>query len=172
MSSTDANKDVCPKATPQKEHEWLMQLLGDWTIAGECVMGPDEPPFKSEMKETVKSLGEIFVVAEGHGNTPDGETAKTLMTLGYDPLKKRYIGTWAGSMMTHMWIYDGEVDPTGKILTLNTEGPSFTDPNKQAKYQDIIEIVDKDHRILKSRTQKEDGEWSDYFMTAHYSRCK
>lgn len=172
MSTVDADQDVCKKEAPQKEHEWLTRLVDDWTVEGECSMGPDKPPFKSKMKETVRSLGGLFIVAEGEGQMPDGESVSTIMTLGYNPLTKRYVGTWVGSMMTHMWVYDGEMDATGKVLTLNAEGPSWSDPTKRARYQDIIEIVNDDHRILKSRTQNEDGQWAEFFMTAHYHRCK
>ena len=33
-----------------------------------------------------------------------------IMTLGYDPQKKRFVGTLIGSMMTHLWVYDGALD--------------------------------------------------------------
>ncbi len=38
-----------------------------------------------------------------------------------------------------------------------------------AKYQDIIEFVSDDHRMLKSRLRGPDGNWQN-FMTAHYRR--
>ena len=47
------------------------------------------------------------------------------MTLGYDPVQKRFVGTFIGSMMTHMWIYNGTLDAAGKVLTLDTEGPGL-----------------------------------------------
>lgn len=100
---------------------------------------------------------------------PDGDTATMILTLGYNPATKRYVGTWVGSMMTHMWIYDGEMDASGKVLTLNADGPSFTDPNKTAKYQDIIEIKDDNNRVLRSQVQGDDGKWF-HFMTANYRR--
>ena len=35
----------CPMtAEPTKEHQWLQQLVGEWTAEMECVMGPDQPP--------------------------------------------------------------------------------------------------------------------------------
>lgn len=166
---TETEQELCKKAEPQKEHEWLMQLVGSWTYEAECLMGPGQPPLKSQGTENVRSLGGLWIVGEGQSQMPDGEPATMLITLGYDPAEKRYVGTWVGSMMTHMWIYNGEMDTTGKILTLNAEGPDFTTPGKTAKYQDIIEIKDSTHRILKSRALGEDGQWHE-FMQAHYRK--
>ena len=39
------------KAEPQKEHQWLEQLLGEWTYEAEMQMGPGQPPMKSTGKE-------------------------------------------------------------------------------------------------------------------------
>jgi len=111
------------------------------------------------------------MVAEGQGEMPGGGTADMIMTLGYDPQKKKYLGTWIGSMMTHMWHYDGEMDAEGRILTLSAEGPSMAGDGTMAKYQDIIEIKSKDHRTLSSRVLGSDGTWN-HFMTAHYRRKK
>lgn len=163
------SQETCKLATPQEEHQWLTSLVGDWTFESECSMGPEHPPMKSSGKETVRSIGGLWIVGEGEGTMPDGGIGTTLISLGYDPAKKRYLGTWIGSMMTHMWIYDGEMDASGKILTLSAEGPSFTDPTKTTMYQDIIEIKDDNHRILRSQYQGENGEWT-HFMTAHYKR--
>jgi len=82
---------------------------------------------------------------------PGGIAATTLMTLGYDPAKGRFVGTWIGSMMTHLWVYDGELDPAGRVLTLNSEGPSMTGDGSFAKYQDIVEFMSDDHRVLTAR---------------------
>jgi hypothetical protein len=170
-TSTEVNQEMCHVAKPQKEHEWLTRLVGEWTYEGECSMGPDQPPMKSTGKETVRSLGGLWMVGESEANMPNGEPATMIITLGYDPKTNRYVGTWVGSMMTHMWHYDGEMDASGKVLTLNAEGPSFADPNKTAKYQDIIEVKDDNHRILRSQFQGEDGKWTQ-FMTANYKRTK
>ena len=156
-------------AQPQKQHEWLQQLVGKWTMEAEALAGPDQPSFKSTGTESVRSLGGLWVLCEGRGEMPGGGIANSLMTLGYDPQKKRYVGTWIGSMMTHLWVYDGEVDATGKVLTLSAEGPNFADEGKMARYRDVIEIVGSDHRTLTSHQLGDDGKWRQ-FMTAHYRR--
>lgn len=156
-------------APPRQEHMWLQKLVGDWTFESEC--GPGQPTEKYHGTETVKPLGEAWIVGEGQGEMPGGGIGKMMITLGFDPKRNRFVGTWVGSMMQHLWVYDGELDPSHRVLTLNSEGPSFTDPEKLAKYQDIIEIKNDEHRTLSSRVLGEDGKWT-HFMTANYWRTK
>ena len=131
-------------------------------------MGPDQPPAKMRGVEVVRSLGVLWIVAEGEGEMPGGGSAKTLMTLGYDPRIGRYVGTFVASMMTHLWPYNGSLDASEKVLTLDSEGPDFTG-QKTAKYQDRIEFIDDDYRVMTSRVLGDDGNWH-HFMTAHYRR--
>ncbi|MDJ1157758.1 DUF1579 domain-containing protein [Chelatococcus sp. SYSU_G07232] len=154
---------------PRKEHAWLHKFVGEWAYEGECVMGPDQPPAKATGLETVRSLGGLWVMGEGQGEMPGCGPASTVITLGYDPQKQRFVGTFIGSMMTHLWIYDGALDASGKVLTLDTEGPSFGDNGKMARYQDVVTLVSDDHRVMTSRVLEEDGTWRE-FMTAHYRR--
>lgn len=156
---------------PQKEHQWLEKLAGEWSYETEAAMEPGKPPEKFTGTESVRSVGGFWIMCEGRGIMPEIGMATTIMTLGYNPLTKRFVGTFIGSMMTHMWLYDGELDPAGKVLTLDTVGPSFTDEGKMVKYQDVIEIVDDDHRMLSSGTVGEDGKWHK-FMSATYRRTK
>lgn len=158
-------------AQPQQEHEWLQQLVGQWTSETEANMGPDKPTEVFKSTEIVRSIGGLWTVCEGLGEMPGGGMATTIMTLGYDPAKKRFVGTFIGSMMTHQWVYEGHLDAASKVLTLDTEGPSFAADGKLAKYQDIIEIKSPDHRTLTARTLGEDGQWTQ-FMTASYRRTK
>jgi hypothetical protein len=171
VNSQDKQVPSCPKVVLQKEHQWLDRLAGDWTYQAECCMGPNQPSFKHEGTETVSSLGKVWFIAQGKCKGPDGEPGQTMMTLGYDPSKKRFVGSFVGSMMTNLWIYEGELDPAQKILTLNTEGPDFSSPGKIAKYQDSIEFESDDHRILRSKMLDAKGDWNE-FMKAEYWRKK
>ena len=101
-------------------------MVGEWTYEHNCSMGPDQPPMKATGTESVRSVGGLWTMGEGRGEMPDGKPAVTVMTLGYDPQSKRFVGTFIGSMMTHMWIYNGTLDASGKVLTLDTEGPDFS----------------------------------------------
>jgi hypothetical protein len=155
------------KADVQKEHLWLSKLVGDWSFEAECLMGPGQPPVKTTGSQTVRMLGGLWMIGEGEGECPDGSRAKSIITLSYDPEKQRFVGTFIASMMTHLWPYEGTLD--GNVLTLDSEGPSFSGDGTTVKYQDIVELRDDDHWILRSRMPGEDGKWLE-FMTAHYRR--
>jgi Protein of unknown function (DUF1579) len=156
------------EVTPQKQHQWLDKFIGEWTSETEYSMEPNGEPSKSTGTEVVRSIGGVWIVAEGTGNLPDGGIGTTMMTLGFDPQIDRFVGTFVGSMMTHLWVYNGCLDATEKVLMLNTEGPNFSQTT-MAKYQDIIELISDDHRVMKSQILMEDGNWN-HFMTAHYQR--
>jgi len=161
-------------AQPVKEHEWLQQLVGEWSFEGECSSGPDQPPMKSTGKETVRSLGGLWVIGEGESEIPGtGMTGQMIFTLGYDPQKGKYVATWIGSMMANLWVYDCTMDPGGKKLIMAAEGPSFGPDGSMgtgmAQYRDVIEILTPDHRTLSSFMLGPDGQWIP-FMVAHYRR--
>jgi len=156
---------------PQKEHQWLQKFVGEWTYESEIPAEPGQPSQKYAGTESVRALGDIWVLCEGRGEMPGGEMGTTLMTLGYDPQKKRFVGTFIGSMMASLWLYDGALDATNKVLTLDSEGPSFSDEGKTAKYKDVIEFKSDDHRVFSSSFLGDDGKWNQ-FMTAHYRRTK
>jgi Protein of unknown function (DUF1579) len=169
METGNTQQETMTKPEPQKEHRWLEQLVGDWTFEGEALMAPDQPPAKATGTETVRSLGGLWTIAEGQGDMPGCGPATTILTLGYDRAKKRFVGTFIASMMTNMFSYVGTLDASQKVLTLETEGPSMTDPAKMAKYRDIIEIKSANERTLTSRLLGDDGNWHQ-FMSATYRR--
>lgn len=153
-----------------EQHRWLQQLVGEWTMEGEADMGPGQPSHRSTGTESVRMLGELWVVLEGSVDMPEGAGWGAMrMTLGYDPDRQAFVGNWVGSMMTLMWVYRGQLDADKKVLTLDTEGPSFAGDGKTVRYQDVITLVDADTRTLHSQTLGEDGQWK-RFMTATYKR--
>lgn len=152
----------CPQPTPQ--HKWLRQLIGSWEFEG------GDENMKTLGTETVRSLGDLWVIMEGETEIAGGPKGKMQMTLGFDPAIGKFVGHWIGSMMTNQWVYEGELDATGQILTLNTTGPTWEEGQAgQAVYQDIIELHPDGRRVLRSMMQKADGTWME-FMVANYRR--
>ncbi|MGL6074605.1 MAG: DUF1579 domain-containing protein [Fimbriiglobus sp.] len=152
--------------TPLPQHQWLDRMIGEWTYTSECQMGPDQPPMRSSGSSVVRSLGGLWSVAEGLD-----EHGTSLLTIGYDPVQERFVGSFIASMMTHHWLYSGSLDASGQVLTLDAEGPTFTGDGSMAWYQDIFESVNDNTRTLKSRMKMPDGSYMQ-FMHATYTRKK
>lgn len=154
---------------PAPQHQWLRQLVGTWTYQSDCAVGPDGKPFKGQGKETIRTLGDYWIVGESTGDMPGGGTMSAVLTIGFDPAKRAFVGSWAGSPMTSLFIYEGQLDDAERVLTLDTTGQDFADPSKNARYRDSIEIVSEDERIMRSEVHA-DGKWSE-MMRATYRRA-
>lgn len=170
MEATETQHEM-PMAEPQKEHHWLKRLVGEWTYESEAPAESGAPPMKATGVERVRSVGDLWFIMEGTGEMPGGGDMTMVMTLGYDPDRQRFVGTWVGSMMTHMWVYSGELDEAERVLTLHTEGPSMTAKGQTAQYREIIEFKTDDHRVFTSEMLGDDGSWVP-MMTASSRRRK
>jgi hypothetical protein len=162
------DQEAMAPAAPSPEHVWLQQLVGDWTARSEATMEAGAEPWVMESTESVRAVGGLWIVGEGSASL-DGTQFTSIMTLGYDPERDAFVGTWIDSMQTHLWTYVGHLDETRKVLTLDTEGPGMDDPTTTTRYRDVIEVVDADHRRLTSSAQAENGSWTT-FNRSEYSR--
>ncbi len=155
-------------ALPVAEHHWLEQLVGQWDAEIEMQFAPDQPAATFDAVESVKPLGGFWVISESKSDI-EGAAFEGRMTLGYDPEKQKYIGTWVDSMTSILWVYEGTVDEAGKVLTLKTQGPCLHEGGRIAKFEEVIEIVGPDEKTFTSRMQNADGEWQT-LMVIRYQR--
>jgi hypothetical protein len=152
-----------------EQHRWLQQLVGDWRYESDILMGTEQRETVSGT-DRVRALGDFWIISEAEGAMPGGEgTARMVMTLGFDPQKKRFTGTFISSMMSYLWYYDGELDGTGRVLTLESTGPAMSGDGATARYRDVIDISGPAERRFSSYALGEDGKWRE-FMTARYTR--
>ncbi len=147
---------------PQPEHLALERLVGTWD-AKSSMTGPD-----GRWIETCRSLDGMWYIAEGEGDVPGGK-ARTVMTLGYDPAKRRYVGSWIGTMMGMLWTYDGEMSRDGNTLNLYATGPDFEVEGRTVEYREQIVFQDDDNRLFTSATRQDDGSWKT-FQDIQYTR--
>ena len=151
---------------PQKEHEWLKQLAGDWDL-DISVQEPNKETTKSKGSESTRMIGGFWALAEVKATMMEMPFTG-LMTVGYNIEKKKYVATWADSMSDYLWQYEGSVDPSGKILTLETTGPCPMQGGKITRFKEVIEIKDKDHRTFTSSVDF-DGKFVQ-MLTINYTR--
>lgn len=151
-------------APPTDEHRWLARLAGEWSYEGRSI--PDDAACRMTGVETVRTWGDYWILAEAEGDAGPS-SMRSLITLGYDPDQGRFVGSFIGTMMTSFWPYQGALDADGRRLVLDSTGPSFDDPTRTAAYQDIIEIVSDDERLLRAQVQGDDGRWTEFMVTRY-----
>ena len=143
---------------PQAEHAWLKQFVGEWETTAEASMGPGQPPMTCKGTMSSRMLGGFWMISESKAEVM-GAPMTAVLTIGYDPQTKKYVGTWVDSMMNHLWRYEGSVDESGKKLTLEAEGPNFLAAGKTARFRDAYEFKSADHIVTTASMQGEDGKW-------------
>lgn len=154
--------------TPEKEHQWLQQFVGEWESEGEINMEPGKPPMKCTGTETARALGEFWVVSDIKGTFMD-QPMSGIFTIGYDPEKKKFVGSWIDSMSSYMWKYKGTLNSASNMLTLESEGPCPMAGGEIRKVKEVMEVKSKDHRVMTSSVEVEDGKWTK-MATMHIRR--
>ena len=152
-------------AKPQPQHHWLDQLIGNWKIEHHCEM-PDGSRSKTDGKMHCRSLGGMWLISESEGVSPEGEAWSSIMTVGFDTVLQRFVGTFVGSMMSNVWHYQGDLDESQRRLPLECEGPKF-DGAGTCQYRDTIEIVDANRWLFTSEFQNDDGQWYKFLNGIH-----
>ncbi len=140
-----------PLLKPGPEHELLKSDVGVWDATVE-MLGPGGSVSKGV--ETNSMLGGLWLVTdfksemmnqpfEGHG------------VEGYDPIKKKYVGTWVDSMSSSLSISESTYDATKKTMTGWIEGPDMS--GKTAKMKAVTEQKDPDTRVFTMYMPGPDG---------------
>lgn len=142
---------------PPIEAAWLQKFVGEWESESDLHMEDGAPPVKGTGSESVSSLGGFWIVVQGKGEMM-GMNMSYLMNIGYDSEKKKYVASWIDSLSSFKWNYEGIVDESGKIFTLEAEGPCPMRPGELTKFKDVTEFIDKDTRKFTSMMFDE-GKW-------------
>lgn len=143
---------------PTKEHEWLHQLAGRWEADLEVWADPGKPPLKVKSTDDTRRIGGYWILSEGEVIPPGMPYARAL-TLGYDPQKKKYVGTSVDSNSTTIGKYEGTVDAAGKTLTLEGEMPSPFDPTRSVRVREVIELKSPDQKVTTTSLDVGGGNW-------------
>ena len=159
-----------PFPEPGPEQKLLAKMEGEWDTKMKCQMGPTgEGPVEGSGTYTAKmDLNGYFLVCDLRASIGPMPFAGRAIT-GFDPWKKKYVGTWVDSMSPSLYTIEGEWDKAGKVYTETIEGPDPT--GKPMKFSMVTEIKDDDHLVAKMSMPGEDGK-EIVMMEMMYTRKK
>ena len=110
------------------------------------MQGPDSDPVVSKGVERNRPLGDLWVLSTFEGAV--GEQKFTGHSqMGYDPLKKKFVGTWIDTLTPHISPMEGTYDEATQELTMIMTG---IDPatSQEVKSKSVSKSIDKDTRVF------------------------
>jgi Protein of unknown function (DUF1579) len=159
-----------PKALP--EHKILAADEGTWDATIKTYMGgPDAEPSVSRGTEVNEVLpGGLWVHSKFEGDF-GGVKFVGRGQFGYDPVKKKYVGTWIDSMSTILSVLEGDYDARSKTMTYVGDG---YDPDHKAKFsQKMVTTMKDDGTRVFTLYMKFEGQPAEAkFMEISYTKRK
>lgn len=148
--------------TPGPEHEKLKQLVGTWDVS--AVSGDNS--FRGTMVWKL-DMGGLWLAGSFEGEFA-GQKFSGRGFDTYDPNKKKYVSVWIDSMSTSPAVFEGNYDPSGKVLTMEGEGPG--EDGKPTKFRIVIERKDDNHFVETMHVKSSDGMWQPIFQLGYRRR--
>jgi Protein of unknown function (DUF1579) len=125
ISSLSASAMAQPGAKPTDEHKILAEEEGTWDATVKSfVSGPDAEPAISKGTEVNTIMtGGLWILSKFEGDF-GGVKFEGRGQFGYDPNKKKYVGTWIDSLSPNLSVLEGSYDPKTKTMTYVGDGTS------------------------------------------------
>ncbi len=167
MSS--ANPDDSPAIGPSPAHSELRRKEGTWDVRCTYFMGGDASPIEVDGTETGQMLGDLWCNSRFQADML-GTPLSGNGSIGYDPVKKRYVGTWKDSATPFLYTFEGDFDSEGKVLEMSGEN---YDPVRgcPATYRSRVEFISDDEHLLDLSIDVPDG-LPIKVLRYHYTRRK
>ncbi len=144
---------------PTQEHKEMAREVGVWEGESKLWATPDAEPVASKGVETIKLLGQMWLVGRYEGDMM-GQPFHGQSQTTYDPLKKKYVGTWIDSMAPTMMTLTGDYDVKTHSLTMMMEGiDAMTGKPGKWKTITIYESADAKTFEIHAPVEGQDGKW-------------
>jgi hypothetical protein len=144
-----------PAPTPGPEHQLLKNDEGVWDATVEATMAPGAPPSVSKGVETNTLMGGGLWLLSDFKSEMMGQPFQGHGVMGYDPVSKKYVGTWVDTMSTRPSSSEATYDAATKTMTGWIEGPDET--GKVVKMRETTEWKDPNTRVFTIYMKGPDG---------------
>lgn len=146
LASVSVRAQEIPAPQVTRYHKMLQRDVGVWDAEMKVFQGPGREPLVCKGEERNRALGDLWIISDFQG-----EMAGTRFAghgqFGYDPLQKKFVGTWIDSMSPHLSTMEGTCDDAGQEMTMlmTTVDPST---GTKMKAKSITRYVGEDKRVF------------------------
>jgi hypothetical protein len=167
--ATGANAQEPPK--PGDAHKELKSEVGTWDADVSMWMSPEAEPMKSKAVETNEMFGDFWLMSKFEGDF-GGMKFKGHSMLGYDPHKKKYVGTWVDTLSPFLMTMEGEYDESTHTSTMIGTGTNWeTGKPEKSKMTTVYSSDDEKTFTMYMADPNAEGEWIKH-MEIKYKRRK
>jgi len=148
-----------PLPQASAEHQGLAHEVGTWDADSKFWFAPDTEPITTKAVEVNKQLGTMWIISD-YSSEMMGQPFHGRGQFGYDPTKKKYVGTWIDSMSPYLAVMEGTMDEATKTLTLMSKGINpMTGKEEVSKM--VSTMIDADHKKFEAFGQipGQEGKW-------------
>ena len=155
-----------------EQHKVLKNEVGDWEAEMKLYpQGPDGPTIDGKCEETSRVLNNgMWLISDFKGDFA-GFPFEGHGAFGYNPQKKKYVGTWVDNMNPALTLMEGDYDAKAKTLTMYSEG---TDPEtgKPMKTKNVTQYLEDGRRIFTMSNQAPGSDKYIKMMELTYTKKK
>ena len=152
---------------PTKQHKMLAMQVGTWDAKMEYLDFETGKPTTSKGVSIRKMpLGSFWLIDNFQADMM-GMPFKGMGITGYDPEKKKLVGTWIDSMTPSLMVIEGNFDGEGKVMTMSGMGVGMD--GKPAKTTMKTTVHGKDKHVFEMFSSMPDGK-DMKLMTITYTR--
>jgi hypothetical protein len=138
-------QDPMQMPRPGPEHQLLARDVGVWDATVEMMPAGGAAPQVSKGTETSRMLGGFWLVSDFESEMM-GQPFRGLGTTGYDPAKKKYVGTWVDSMSAVLSTSEARYDPKTRTMTGYME--SLDEKGKKARFKETTQWKEDGSRVF------------------------
>ncbi|MEZ6040943.1 MAG: DUF1579 domain-containing protein [Planctomycetaceae bacterium] len=158
-------QDAAPEPTSQ--HKLLAKEVGEWTGEMKMYMAPDAPPVTAPVveKNTLMSNG-LWLISEFESGPFQGHGV-----FGYDPAKKKFVGTWVDNQTMSLGLMEGTHDEkTGELIYLSQAMNPAT--GKMEPTKTVGKFIDENSKHFTMYMKSSSGDGWNKWMEISYKRSK
>lgn len=170
VSDADMMANWTAFMTPGPEHKVLDAAVGKWNTHMKFSAGPTGPTEESDGTSEIEwVMGGRYIHESAHGSAM-GQPFEGAGVVGYDKLKKKYVGGWIDNMGTGITASEGTYDAAKKTINFTSAGPDAT-ITKYVPMRMAQTFIDADHFKIDMYSPDVNGK-EFKSMELSYSRAK
>ena len=133
---------------PSEEHKMLARDEGTWTVEMKMMTPNGEPMVMPGKEVNTMTLNGLWMMSEFESGPFQGRGQ-----FGWDPVKKKFIGTWIDNMNPYLTVQEGTYDKEAGALVMFSKGIN-PETQKMEKMKSVTKFTgeDKKHFVMSRNT--------------------